>query len=186
MAPGIGDGWPEVIPAPHTPNARLKRMDGDPAKTITQLRADLSAARVKNRELNRREQSAMVAFRSAQEAIEKAKQEDGFRWAGGNLGRAFLAFDNNELRKDLSAARADAEAKGKLLAEAVEALEIDRIVGMFVCIDGITLEQCASLLKPYGFVGYSPEDWSEQKKQDTLSRLTSATQPGAGEKGGES
>ena len=45
MAPGIGDGWPEVIPAPHTPNARLKRMDGDPAKTITKLQADLAAER---------------------------------------------------------------------------------------------------------------------------------------------
>lgn len=44
MAPGIGDGWPEVILAPHTPNARLKRMDGDPTKTITQLRTDLAAA----------------------------------------------------------------------------------------------------------------------------------------------
>jgi len=39
MAPGIGDGWPEIIPAPHTPNARLKRMEGDPTSELTALRA---------------------------------------------------------------------------------------------------------------------------------------------------
>jgi len=42
MAPGIGDGWPEIIPAPHTPNARLKRMDGDPVTEITALRQQLA------------------------------------------------------------------------------------------------------------------------------------------------
>lgn len=44
MAPGVGDGWPEIIPAPHTPNARLKRMDGDPMEMqaeIERLRAQL-------------------------------------------------------------------------------------------------------------------------------------------------
>lgn len=40
MAPGIGDGWPEVIAAPHTKNARLVRREGDPA----QLRTDLATA----------------------------------------------------------------------------------------------------------------------------------------------
>jgi len=39
MAPGIGDGWPEIIPAPHTPNARLKRMEGDPTSELATLRA---------------------------------------------------------------------------------------------------------------------------------------------------
>jgi hypothetical protein len=30
MAPGIGDGWPRVIAAPHTKNARLIRREGAP------------------------------------------------------------------------------------------------------------------------------------------------------------
>lgn len=30
MAPGIGDGWPEFIKAPHTKHARLVRIEGDP------------------------------------------------------------------------------------------------------------------------------------------------------------
>ncbi len=32
MAPGCGDGWPEVIQAPHTSKARLVRREGDPAE----------------------------------------------------------------------------------------------------------------------------------------------------------
>ena len=28
MAPGVADGWPKVIPAPHTPNGRLIRCEG--------------------------------------------------------------------------------------------------------------------------------------------------------------
>ncbi len=30
FAPGVGDGWPTVIKAPHTKNARLVRREGDP------------------------------------------------------------------------------------------------------------------------------------------------------------
>ena len=137
---------------------------GTAMDTITQLRADLSAARVKNRELNRREQSAMVAFRSAQEAIEKAKQEDGFRWAGGNLGRAFLAFDNNELRKDLSAARADAEAKGKLLAEAVEAgLNKWESREAAVCPEGYRFEEVIGQLRVDIAIAYERAEKAESE-----------------------
>lgn len=88
----------ELLEATTTPGGTLA------VNLITQLRADLAAARKKNQELNRREQKAMAAYRSAEKAIENAKQGDGFRWASGNLGRAFLAFDNREIRKRLAAA----------------------------------------------------------------------------------
>lgn len=49
MAPGIADGWPKIIPAPHTPNGRLVRVEGDPDKEITQLRAHLAAQLAESR-----------------------------------------------------------------------------------------------------------------------------------------
>ena len=39
MAPCISDGWPPIIDAPHTPNGRLKRMEGDPLARIAELEA---------------------------------------------------------------------------------------------------------------------------------------------------
>lgn len=49
MAPHIADGWPEVIPAPHTPNGRLIRREGpspdDAASRIRELEAALATAR---------------------------------------------------------------------------------------------------------------------------------------------
>lgn len=39
FAPGIGDGWPAVIKAPHTKNARLVRKSGDPAELLAALKA---------------------------------------------------------------------------------------------------------------------------------------------------
>lgn len=44
MAPGIGDGWPEIIPAPHTKNARLvRRSDPHPCPTCKSLQAEKQA-----------------------------------------------------------------------------------------------------------------------------------------------
>ncbi|MBO6739025.1 MAG: hypothetical protein JJ916_04110 [Phycisphaerales bacterium] len=43
MAPGSSDGWPEIIPAPHTPNARLKRVEGDPVAMIDWLHKEITA-----------------------------------------------------------------------------------------------------------------------------------------------
>ena len=37
MAPGIADGWPEVIPAPHTPHGRLVRRQFDRAALLAAL-----------------------------------------------------------------------------------------------------------------------------------------------------
>jgi hypothetical protein len=41
FAPGIGDGWPPVVKAPHTKNARLVRRDGDPSELLAALKAAL-------------------------------------------------------------------------------------------------------------------------------------------------
>jgi hypothetical protein len=38
FAPGIADGWPKVIAAPHTPNGRLVRRDGDPSELLAIVR----------------------------------------------------------------------------------------------------------------------------------------------------
>ena len=38
MAPGISDGWPEIIPAPHTRNGRLVRREGRPEEAIEQCK----------------------------------------------------------------------------------------------------------------------------------------------------
>ena len=38
FAPGIADGWPKVIPAPHTKNGRLVRRDGDPSDLLAALK----------------------------------------------------------------------------------------------------------------------------------------------------
>ncbi len=43
MAPGIADGWPEIIKAPHTKNGRLVRRDGDPLELLAALKAYVSA-----------------------------------------------------------------------------------------------------------------------------------------------
>lgn len=43
MAPGIADGWPEVIKAPHTRNGRLVRRNGDPAEMLAALKALVAA-----------------------------------------------------------------------------------------------------------------------------------------------
>lgn len=37
FAPGIADGWPEVIPAPHTPNGRLVRLSPKECREIMAL-----------------------------------------------------------------------------------------------------------------------------------------------------
>lgn len=37
FAPGIADGWPEIIPAPHTKNGRLVRKEGDPSDAKARL-----------------------------------------------------------------------------------------------------------------------------------------------------
>lgn len=43
MAPGIADGWPEVIPAPHTPNGRLVRREcASPMDELEKLREVVS------------------------------------------------------------------------------------------------------------------------------------------------
>lgn len=34
LAPGIADGWPLVIPAPHSKNGRLVRRSGDPGELL--------------------------------------------------------------------------------------------------------------------------------------------------------
>lgn len=39
MAPGIADGWPEVIKAPHSPHGRLVRRNGDPSELLSALTA---------------------------------------------------------------------------------------------------------------------------------------------------
>ncbi len=38
MAPGIADGWPEIIKAPHTKNGRLVRRDGNPSDLLAALK----------------------------------------------------------------------------------------------------------------------------------------------------
>jgi hypothetical protein len=87
-----------------------------------------------------------------------------------------LYADNKQLTTDLTEARSQ-------LAEAVAALEINRIVGMYVCNEGITHEQCVSLLKTYGYSedDGSPEDWCERRQHDTLSRLTASPETAEGE-----
>ncbi len=92
MAPGIGDGWPKIIPAPHTHNARLKRMDGDPQKVIAQLRtelAEMTEAKEKAEAECARLRTALseiaiaatiesVGLRDiAEEALEREENEDG-------------------------------------------------------------------------------------------------------------
>lgn len=37
MAPGIADGWPEIIKAPHTKNGRLKLLPDELCKKIDAL-----------------------------------------------------------------------------------------------------------------------------------------------------
>jgi hypothetical protein len=34
FAPGIADGWPRIIPAPHTKNGRLRRATEEEARRI--------------------------------------------------------------------------------------------------------------------------------------------------------
>ena len=36
MAPGIADGWPDVIPAPHTSNGRLVKKEGNPSEILSE------------------------------------------------------------------------------------------------------------------------------------------------------
>lgn len=42
FAPGISDGWPETIPAPHSKNGRLVRMVGDPVDLLAAARNALT------------------------------------------------------------------------------------------------------------------------------------------------
>lgn len=44
FAPGIGDGWPKVVAAPHTKNARLVRRNGDPVELLAALKELVEAA----------------------------------------------------------------------------------------------------------------------------------------------
>lgn len=34
FAPGIANGWPQIIPAPHTKNGRLRRLTPDECRAI--------------------------------------------------------------------------------------------------------------------------------------------------------
>jgi len=37
FAPGVADGWPEIIPAPHTKNGRLKRLSAYQCRKIMEI-----------------------------------------------------------------------------------------------------------------------------------------------------
>lgn len=45
FAPGIADGWPTIIPAPHTPHGRLIRVEGSPEAEIERLQRELEEAK---------------------------------------------------------------------------------------------------------------------------------------------
>jgi hypothetical protein len=79
MAPGIGDGWPAVINAPHTKNARLVRREGDPSAIIAALRSEKDTAYT--------ERNALVAALSKllPASLERHSEadvtwEDDWRW----------------------------------------------------------------------------------------------------------
>jgi hypothetical protein len=39
MAPGVADGWPKIIPAPHTPNGRLVRQESPTPNEVAAVAA---------------------------------------------------------------------------------------------------------------------------------------------------
>ncbi len=123
MAPGIADGWPKVIPAPHTPHGRLVRREypqdvpvpttptneGCPQPTATQVTQATVVFAGMERERERREFWSLCAAQCI------GRQINGHEWSVGDAGFSPRVYEvaTREAGKFADAMLAEFDRRGK-------------------------------------------------------------------------